>query len=67
MKAHIFYWACQYDLSQKTGFPHNSEIPVEDIPKVMMNIFNLGLNVRLDHVSPSEIILFVDTKRFTQR
>lgn len=66
MKAYVNYW--YEDLSQQTGYEKNQEVQEEEIPKVVMHIFSLGLNVLLHHNKNLNCnIIWVDDKIFRQR
>jgi len=67
MKATVNYFACNYRLTEKTGYKHEEEIPFGDIFNVTEFIFGMGLNVMLQHVGDNGVIIWVDDKRFQQR
>ena len=66
MKATIFFFACQ-DFEKQTGYKHKQEVEIGEIFNIMAFIFGTGLNVMLYHASPTDVIIIVDNKRFTQR
>jgi len=66
MKATVNYFACNYHLSEQTGYKHEQEIPIGDIFNVAAFIFGMGLNVMLQHIGEG-VIVWVDDKRFQQR
>ena len=68
MKAHVYYWACGYDLAKVSGYDHNEEIPYEDVFKIAQEIFEGGLNVMVYRNKDNDnITLFVDHMRFQTR
>lgn len=54
---------------KSAGYEHNQqlgELSTDEILQVAAKVFNEGLNVMLYHYD-ADVVIWVDTKRFTQR
>ncbi|MBE3084620.1 MAG: hypothetical protein IMZ64_00200 [Bacteroidetes bacterium] len=67
MNASIYCWAGEgKEILQRNGYDDRQEIDPNSVFVVAQKLFEAGLNVMVYH-SEKSVILFVDTKRFTQR
>ena len=69
MKVSIKTWAGNgaVTLLEGAGFIDGQEISEESMYDVARTLFDHGFNVMLYHKSDTDVVLFLDTKRFSQR